>query len=52
MLNDTIVIRINTRDYVMLKKAFPAFEGESMASYFNRVRREVEKWKLKIETES
>jgi hypothetical protein len=43
MKRASIVIRMYWRDYVKMKKAFPATRGESMASYFERLAEHLER---------
>ena len=42
MKKATLVIRMYWRDYVKIKKGFPAKRGESMASYFERLADDLE----------
>lgn len=52
MKRSDILLRVELSDYLRLRENFKAYEGESVASYFKRVAKEVERWKLKITTES
>jgi len=45
----TIVIRINYRTLVKLKKLFPAFPGETMKNYFMRLEKHLKNLKGGVE---